>query len=390
MVLTTEHISHLQIEKTVQAVIHLMTSRHPMSSGGGKGFAMPVSEDISYPLYGSVHHPSVEEIVGKDYILFKPEPEKGQVDKAGFDLRIGNYIGISDTVIQDLTAEDIKNMRWVKLEDGEPFILEPNPDGNKVYYVPSYESISLSQDLEVFLDSKSTTGRVGCISHTAGVSSQNHIITALQPFQFPLIVRAGKTKLSQVAIRYKNSSYMSHEEVASRTSVDITENGESLMDRLMTPRGLQMQFDTRNRIYRAKRCDIPIDMDAKGTINPEPYFDCLEGNGEVTINPKTLYLLGSLGIIRLGMTCGFLTREENVLTGTGAWGHFAGIFQPGFTGGITMEVFSPSKRIIRTGYKAGTVIFDKLNGYKDEKFDFHTGTYQGQIPPLLPKMFRQI
>jgi deoxycytidine triphosphate deaminase len=154
----------------------------------------------------------------------------------------------------------------------------------------------------------------------------------------------------------------------------------------LDPRGVLMQFRT-DTAYRAKKCDKPIDMDARGTLDWTEYFELIDGNSEIILDEKTLYLLGSIGAIDLREVCGFLTREQAVLTGTGAWGHFAGVIQPRFSGEITFEVYSHSKRRIQAGDRAGTVTFDRIEGKLKGDNDYG-GAYQGQRAPRLPKMFK--
>ena len=332
--------------------------------------------------------PDLEEMQEEeDFLSIRPFPEEGQVGTAGFDLRIGSLIAWSDIVADNVGGGDLRLMEHKYLEPGEKFVFEPDKDGSRVYYVTSFETVKLSDDLEMMVDSKSTTGRVGCMSHGVGRTPEGNLITILQPYAFPLVATCGKTKLSQVVVRYKGTPYMSNEEVLSDGQVSFEGEGISLRNS-MTPKGLLMQFDT-HRFYRAKKCDKPIDMDAKSRADWKDYFELIEGNSSMTLDKKTLYLMGSLGIIGLGRACGILSREQEVLTGTGAWGHFAGIFQPGFVGGITMEVYSHSKRRISKGDKSGVVTFDKVEGDSEAPLSYKDkGSYQGQRPPLLPKMFK--
>jgi deoxycytidine triphosphate deaminase len=223
------------------------------------------------------------------------------------------------------------------------------------------------------------------MSHGVGSTEEGELITALQPFAFPLKVTCGKTRLSQTVVRYKGTPYMTNNEVLKSNEIKFEGDGVSL-EKSLTPKGLLMQFNT-DRVYRAKQNNQPIDMDAKNTLQPADYFELIEGNSQLTLDKKTLYLIGSLGIIDLREACGLLSREQEVITGTGAWSHFAGIFQPFFKGGITMEFYSHSKRRLSRGDKAGVVVFDKVEGVK-EKLKDYGGAYQGQRPPRLPKMFR--
>ena len=320
----------------------------------------------------------------KEYFSMYPTPEEGQLGISGFDIRFGKFVAWTDTVRQDVAGLNLMDLPHKILEPGEKFILNHDSEGGKVYYVTSFESISLPSDLEMIIDSKSTTGRVGAMSHGVGQTSKREIVTMIQPYSFPLEITCGKTSLSQAVIRFRNSQYMDVEKILSGNFVKLDSDGQSLEENL-TSNGLSMKFATR-LIYRAKKCDTPIDMDAKKTINPKDYWEKIEGKTKIKLDAKTLYLLGSLGKIELGASCGLLSREEEVLTGTGTWGHFAGIFQPFWKGGVTMEVYGFGKREIFKGDRAGVVKFDEVE-LKSE--GIYNGTYQNQKPPMLPRMFRE-
>lgn len=325
------------------------------------------------------------------YLHISPEPDDGQVGLSGFDIRVGRTIARSDVVMDSVKEEDLSDMDVKHLEEGEEFILKPDPDGKKVYYVTSFEKVKHSSDLKLMVDSKSTTGRVGCMSHGVGRRKQGELITIIQPYAFPIKVTCGKTRLSQVTMRYRDTQYMTIEEVVESKKVGMIRRNTDREDKVvlpegcLNPRGVLMQFRT-DTAYRAKRCDEPIDMDARGTLDWTKYFDLIDENSKIILDEKTLYLLGSMGAIDLREVCGFLTREQDVITGTGAWGHFAGVFQPFFRGEITFEVYSYSRRRIQEGDRAGTVTFDKIEGELD--VTDYGGDYQGQRAPRLPKMFK--
>lgn len=306
------------------------------------------------------------------------------IGTAGFDLRVGKFIAWTDTVAQDIAGKDLKQLPHKFLEEGEEFVLESDPDGNKVYYILSHEQISHSPDLEILIDSKSTSGRVGCMSCCAGATKKGERVTVIQPYAFPLKVTCGKTSLAQAVVRFRDTPYMNSDEVKESKQVDLKGDNTSLENSL-TPKGLLMKFNTA-LVYRAKKNNTPIDMDARASVDWRDYFELIEGNSRIRLDNKTLYLLGSLGIVSLKRVCGLLSREQDVLTGTGTWGHMAGVIQPFFQGSITMEVYSHSNRLIKKGDKAGVVIFDKVEGETDK--ESYGGSYQGQKSPTLPKMFK--
>lgn len=338
---------------------------------GAKGFA----PDISH--------------IQRDETFFRicPPIKEDQFGTSGIDLSVGNLISWSDTVADNVTLDDMLSMKHKVLNYGDKFILKPNEKGERVYYIQSREAINFSDNLDIMIDSKSTTGRVGGMSHGVGRTKDGNLITILQPYSFPLEVECGKTRLSQVIVRYKDTPYMTNEEILKDKEIGFS--GEDIyLRKALTPKGLLMQFDTKIA-YRAKKCNKPINMDAKATVDWKDYFEVIEENSSITLDKNRLYLMGSLGVFDLGRVYGILSREQEVITGAGAWGHFAGIFQPGFQGGITMEVYSHTKRKISRGDKAGVVLFDKVEtGIGEPLAKIARGSYQGQRPPTLPKMFK--
>lgn len=315
--------------------------------------------------------------------IIEPLPE--EIGISGFDLRVGQYIAWSDILMAKADEEALSKLPHETLYKGEEFILKSNPSGGRVYYIFSFEKLNLPLELTGMIDSKSTTGRVGAMSHGVGMTRDGQFITAIQPYAFPLKITCGKTKLSQAAIRYTGTSFMKNEEISQAIRegrISITSGLEAVAND-----GIRMRFAT-ERVYEARKCNVPIDMDAKGSVDWDRYFKLIDGNSGITIKPKTLYLFGSLEEIGLKDICGMLTREGEVLTGTGTWGHFAGIIQPFFRGGITFEVYSFSKRRISSGDSAGLVVLDKIDGTIDAPKDYG-GAYQGQKAPKLPKMFNQ-
>jgi deoxycytidine triphosphate deaminase len=330
------------------------------------------------------------------YIYLEPRPDEDQVGVCGFDLRTGLFIGHSDTLktwdhLPFVSESVLREMPHKLLDFGEEHVLKYDSSGRNFYYITSYEGVLLSEDLEIIIDSKSTTGRVGCISHFGGFTEDGKIITIVQPYSFNLKIRGGKTKLSQAVVRYRGSPYLANGEVLSSKEVKLTGENIDLKSSLV-PKGLSMKFNTLRDYYRAfdmkRRSDEPIDMDANGVLKWEDYFEKIEGSKLIKADMQTLHLLGSMGVLDIGAVCGILSREEEVMTGTGAWGHFAGVFRPFWKGEITMEFYSQTKVEIPNGKRAGVVVFDPLVGdYKRPKEN--EGSYFDQRAPTLPRMFKK-
>ena len=263
------------------------------------------------------------------------------------------------------------------------------------------ELVNFPKELSLFVDAKSTTGRVGVmctdVSRAAlRESGTAPVIVAVQPYVFPIEVSVGKTRLVQAVLRLSDSPYMSRAEILKREAenegvvdlfegeeeIDLTTNGR------LGEKGLLMTYST-SRAFRAKQARVipfPIDMDVIGKYARGDFFDLIEGNNNLLMERGRFYLLGTRERIVLRGACGILSRESYE-TGTGLWGHFAGIIHPGFNGEITMECRSSSNRLVKEGDPGGFVSLDMLEGHFDDD-DGYKGKYQGQISPTLPKMFK--
>jgi len=298
---------------------------------------------------------------------------------------MGRGIAWCDEVREGLTEDDLDTMEHKLLEPDEKFEFKASPDGDRVYYIISHESIEHTPDLEVEVHAKSTTGRVGCQCASAGRTSWGGEIILLQPLAFNLIGTAGKTSFAQAVVRYEGTPFMTREQALKERVVDF-EDSESL-EKALTPRGLRMRFDTK-RAYRARRTRESIDMEAR-ELDWTRWYDLIDGDSAITLDKKTLYLLGSVGVISLNGACGIISKEQRTFTGLGGFGCLAGVIQDGFRGQITMEPYFFAKKRIRRGDLAGQVLIDRIEGeLPDKQKTAYKGDYQNQQAPRLPKMFK--
>ena len=323
--------------------------------------------------------------------LISPFPKK--LNPSGFDPRVGEFVAESDTFVASLSEEEFFQMKPTRLKEGQRYTAFPNESGEKVCYYTTYERVSLPSDLEIIVDSRSTTGRVGCMSHQVGQTSWGAQIIALQPFSFPITFTSGKTELAQAIVRYKGTEFIDYKTLKKNDKeITFTRGDEDVFQQSLEPKGLVLTFAT-HLVYRAKKYRNPekvepIDMDTPpGSIDPTQYFEIIEGNNKFDINPRTLYLPGSQEFIGLGNVCGRITREESDMAGSGLWSHFAGFVHPRFFGQLTFECYSHTKRTIKKGQRAAFIIFDQVEG---EISNPYSGSYQHQKAPRLAKMFKEI
>lgn len=334
--------------------------------------------------------------------------EDEQLQPAGLDFTVGTEIYSSDMLFRINSLKDLEKLRKFKLGEGKKFVLEPDDLGRRVYYILSKEEIKLPDNLELVVDAKSTTGRLGCMCQNVSNNNlirgkQGKIVAAVRPYAFPIKITADKSRLLQGIIRYRkkdektlkyaSTPFMSHEEIRKSEEIIFSRNNKKIdLNDLITADGLKLSFST-NKIYAARPlADIPeaIDIDKKNFYNAEDYFEEISGEKEIIMQPRRLYLFGTQETVSLGSVCGRLTREHAELL-SGLWSHFAGFFWPGYSGEITLECWSDTKRLIRDGELAGVVALDELSRdykKKDKKFVGYKGSYQNQKAPRLPKMFK--
>ena len=346
----------------------LMPSREP-SLGEPLRFASPSYEELS-PIISSTGL---------------------NVSPSGLDLTVGSHIAEADFFMSSLGEKDFFSMNPKDIE-GKKHVLLRDKNGSKIYYILSDERLNLPLSLEYFVDARSTTGRVATMCHQVGRFSSGEVITAVQPFKFPIEIESGKTSLSQAVIRYKGSEFLDYEglrkgynkDERNSSGIHFSRGETDVFMQSLRPEGLLMTFST-GLIYVAKDCNEPINMDVVNEYDPSLYFDVIEGNGRFRIDNQTFCLAGTRETIGLENICGRISREHYV-SGSGLWSHFAGIVQAGFNGPITLECYSLGSRVIKEGEAAGLVIFDKIDGPVMESYK---GSYQNQTAPRLPKMFKQ-
>ena len=360
----------------------------PTDRSACRGLVPNIREEIPY--FSDAILPDLRNDSELDSSSVKIEPWDDElVQHIGVDVRLGDEVWVSDTLTRlnpNNAASFLQAAKHHKI--GNSFICQPDPRGQKIYYFLTHERIRTPPLIEYKVDSRSTTGRVGCMSHQAsnGDIFDGRILIALQPYAFPIEVIPEKTSVSQVVFRYAGTSYLTQDETRKAWGKDIAfyenENLIPLESRLKADR-LELRFSTK-RVYRARRTDQPIDLTKVDQYNPHDFFEELEGNDQFTLEPHNFYLLGTRETISLGKLCAELSRE-NSNVGTGLWSHFAGFFMPGFSGEGTLECWTPVRRIIYDGDPAGLITLDKVLTSKEIEFK---GPYQHQKAPRLPKMFK--
>jgi len=94
-----------------------------------------------------------------------------------FDSRLGGLVAKSNIVKSEVDEYDLGQMEHWRLEPGQQFQFDHDPDGNNVYYFVSNEAVSHSPDLDIEVHAKSTTGRLGCQAKGVGRTQEGKLIT---------------------------------------------------------------------------------------------------------------------------------------------------------------------------------------------------------------------
>ncbi|MBU0906899.1 MAG: 2'-deoxycytidine 5'-triphosphate deaminase [Nanoarchaeota archaeon] len=322
------------------------------------------------------------------------------ISSIGLDLRVSDEIYQAPCLrtinfLQQLRQLARKgNIKRIDPKNGK-VLLEADDSGKKIYYIVSRESIALPEEFNMLVDARSNTGRLAVmctdrptVDRLTGKSAP--VIFAAQPYAFPIELIPGEDSLVQAIFRYKDTDFMTVEEVKKDKAVTFLDrDGTSLNGSMQFTRyGATLTFHTDRVLVARPLTELPgpIELCKRDHYTIEDFFEVREGQDEVEISPRRFYLLGTRENIRLGNVCGLLSRETPD-TGTGLWSHFAGFFWPGYQGPITMECRSESPYVIVAGDPAGYVMFDKMDSpLKEGKA--YKGAFQYQMAPKAPKPFK--
>ncbi len=328
---------------------------------------------------------------------------KDNLDNDSIDFVVGTTVYSSNTILPEgMTEVELdefaakKTIAKFELEEGKKFDFFP---GNN-YYVLSKEEVKIPDFLRVFVDAKSTIGRLGCLCSYAGPEdhfqkSQSRVIVKITPCVFPMRVTIGKSPLFQAIFLYKEESHMTRKDLLRSEDLGVWVDKKRVkLEEVVDEDELLFHFSTR-RAYVAKKLSKkelkkiePIDVD-KRDLDWNKYFEEVQGNNELTLDPGRFYLLGTQEYVEFGSICARLSRDVGGYS-TGLWTQFAGVIHAGFKGEITLECWLSDPKmpkIIRDGEKAGSARIDELSK-KTKKFEIQ-GSYMDQRAPRLPKVFKQ-
>lgn len=328
--------------------------------------------------------------------VIEPEPEDDQVQSSSIELKVGNELYVLNAGFTSFNLLSLLRhcIHKVKIPE-EGYVCNPG----LVYVVKSHEKVRLPDHYEGETDAKSTTGRVGCMCHafserfgilesTIPRGEPDHFYFVVEPFAFPILLLPGKTRLFQMRLREKDSSHLNINQLKAYYGSEwiglYKEDKLINLERILEQDSLRMTLSTQ-KVYAHKReASKPLDLTKRGFYDPEEYFEEIKGNDDLFMEKDRLYLLGTNERVKLGNLCGRLSREATGL-GVGLLSHFAGFFDPGFNGEVTLEFWSFRPWRIMNRQYCGRVELEELCGEIEHPYK---GTYQGQKAPRLPKIFK--
>ena len=353
------------------------------------------------PALGTVHHafPSHFDAIDKKWT--EPELNPDQIQPASIELRAGDKIWQVDYLFsskQGNFEEDLsKYGKEINLDKPEVILKK-----GKIYVLRSYERLSLPRNIEASADAKSTTGRAGCLCQLLSKGSYSnlpkgygqlygeHVYSFIEPHAFNLILSPLQTRFFQLRFRINGTGYINTEKLkevyGKERGINWFVNDKKMpLEDVIDENALKMTLSTK-RVYKQKNTKIPLDLTQKEKYNSEDFFEEIKGNGEIMMKPNKLYLFGTKESIEMGPYAGHLTRTDKFIESS-LFSHFAGLFDPWFKGGITLEMWSPKPTLLRDGDYIGKVYFEESTGFIPESIGYR-GSYKNQDAPKLPKIFK--
>ncbi len=357
---------------------------------------------LSEPDGGIVKGAFASGIMDHTDFVVDPTPEDDQVQGASLDLRVGDEVFTMQGDFTSLRPEEVSRyaLRRDDISDGKDFVLLPG----HVYVVRSLEKIRIPSNYQGVSDAKSSLARIGCGAGAATIRNgiiggeiyngePENIYFKIEPHAFPVIIRKKESRPLQIRFREIGSGPLNVEEIKREygklfrlSEGDVDLGFKSDEGALVEENGLILRLDT-SEYYVQRNVRTPIDISKVGYYNSGEFFDFVQNEDGVLLDPNRLYLFGSRETVHLGrLVCGDLVRSPDTL-GQGLSNNFARFFDPGFEGEITLEVWSykPKPWILRGGQYFGRVLLERLD---DAPLHPYQGTYVGQKAPRLPKFFK--
>lgn len=410
--LMTEYQTFLNAREDVESsgYVSLLNNRHFAETMAVKKLTEPLSSVPRLGLkseYGArrlippppfLTDRAMRRLIESDQLIILPSLGPDQIREATLELRTGPIVFQSK---YDLPTKNHVKEHATQVPLNIEYVLEPGPKNH--YFIESYEEIRLPDGWEGLTHTKSTCGRVGCMcqaldekyAHIRGVKGggkPEHIMMSVKPLAFPILIKPRKTRMFQIKISQKGSSYLSREDIEKVYGQDVAlfdSKGDIIpVEDVLEKNGLKLTLNTKKAFVSKKGVKEPIDLTKKEHYDPHEYFELIESNnnGELKMGPNRLYLCSSNETLKIGNKIGVLNREDPHI-GPGLWTQFAGFIAPGFEGNITFEMWSFFDRIVTQGSPIAKFFLEELDGKVENNYSTK-GYYKDQSGPKLAKVFK--
>jgi dCTP deaminase len=347
-------------------------------------------------ILGVLPSQSISKLILKKIIFADKEIEKGQVQPASLDLRLGNVawrIRASFLTGKDKNVSDLLNefeMHQIDLTKGA--VLEKGC----VYLIPIEESLKLPADLSAIANAKSSTGRLDLLTRIitnkgtefdripAGYNGQ--LFVEICPRSFSVLVRPGMC-LNQIRFR-QGQAILTDEELL------ILHKNEKLIDTVpKIDAGLGFSVDLQPAKgslvgYQAKPHTGIIDLDNIKTYKREDFWQEVHStNGQIILDPDAFYILVSREAVHIPPA--YAAEMAPYLAMVGEFRvHYAGFFDPGFghahaggsgSRGVLEVRCHEAPFVLEHGQIVGRLVYERMASIPKELYGENIkSNYQGQ------------
>jgi len=340
-------------------------------------------------------------------LIATEDVEDSQIQPASIDLRLGAVawrVRASFLPGPNASVQDRLNavfMHEIDLTQGA--VLETGC----VYIVPLLEVADFSSRISGTANPKSSTGRIDVFTRLITdralafdrIEPGYHgpLFAEISPRTFPVLVRKG-SRLNQLRVRH-GSPLFTDTQLRRLHAESPLVSGDADIDN-----GLALSIDLTGtgggRIgWRAKRHTGVIDVDRRGALEPNDYWDPIEAHadGHLVLDPDEFYILVSREAVSIPPDYAAEMVPFNPLVGEFRV-HYAGFFDPGFgyearkppAARAVLEVRSREVPfILEHGQIIGRLVFERLTDPPPEIYGQGIGSNYQRQGLKLSKHFRQ-
>ena len=339
---------------------------------------------------------SISKLILEKIIFADIEIEKGQIQPASLDLRLGNiawrvrasFLTGKDKDVSDLLDEF--KMHQIDMVEGA--VLEKGC----VYLIPIEENLRLPANLSAVANAKSSTGRLDLLTRIitnkgtefdripAGYNGQ--LFVEICPRSFSVLVRPGMC-LNQIRFR-QGQTILTDEELL------LLHKKEKLIN--STPKidaGLGFSVDLRPAKgslvgYQARPHTGIIDLDNVKTYKREDFWqEVHSSDSKIILDPDAFYILVSKESVHIPPA--YAAEMAPYLAMVGEFRvHYAGFFDPGFghadaggsgSRGVLEVRCHEAPFVLEHGQIVGKLVYEKMAEIPEELYGRNIkSNYQGQ------------